>query len=283
VIAPLSDMRDLILVVQRLIPLRPQGDTQRYEVLLRSRSDPTRKALPDALLQAMTASDSAAAVDRRLLTELVTWLGQHRSVWESTLISFTMNVSPSTLSDSGFLSQATALFNECNVRPAVVGFEIEERACIEAPGQIRGFIETCERAGFFVVLEDFSMHSAAVPFLASPALRLIKIDSRLTGSAMKSKLPQALVIAISQAAKVLGVHCLAKRIDSRITAEWLAAHGVDYAQGHALERLGSIDSLLVATAAHAWPNRLPGNTHHSDSLAPDLVSRRCGWSQVRKP
>jgi EAL domain-containing protein (putative c-di-GMP-specific phosphodiesterase class I) len=246
-IASASELRDLTLVVQRLIPLRPRAETRRYEVLLRSRQQPTRKTLPNVLLQAMTASDSACAIDRYVLTKLVSWLGQHRSAWQSDAISFSIGVAHSTLADESFLPWAATLFEQWVVPPAVVGFEIAQRACIEAPGQIRAFIDTCESTGFFFILEDFSMHSAAVPFLASPALRLIKMDSRLTSSAMTSKLPEALVIAMSQAAKVLDVRYAAKHIDSRITAKWLAARGIDCAQGHALEQLGSIDSLLVAT------------------------------------
>ncbi len=246
VIAPTPDRRDLILLVQRLLPLRPGGCARRYEVLLRSRNGPTSEGQPDALWQAMTASDSTSAIDRYGLTDLVTWLGKHPSVWESEPTSFTINVAPSTFADHGFLPFAAALFKEWKVPPGIVGFEIPERACIKASSEIRAFIETCEKLGFFIALDDFSMHSAAVPFLASPALRLVKIDSRLTTSAMKVKLSQALVIAMSQAAKVLGVHCVAKRIDSRMTARWLAANGIDYAQGSALERLRSLDSLLIA-------------------------------------
>ena len=245
VIAPTPDRRDLILLGRRLLALRPRGCTRRYEVLLGCRTAPTREASPGALLPAITVPGSTSAIEPYVLTDLVTWLGKHRSVWESEPTSFTINVAPSTFADHGFLPLAAALFEEWKVPRGVVGFEIPERACIKAAGEIRAFVETCEKLGFFIALDDFSMHSAAVPFLASPALQLVKIDSRLTTSAMKVKLSQALVIAMSQAAKVLGVHCVAKRIDSRMTARWLAAIGIDYAQGSTLKRLRSLDSLLI--------------------------------------
>ena len=57
---------------------------------------------------------------------------------------------------------------------------------------------------------------------------------------MRARLSQALVLAIVQAAKVLGVHCVAKGVDSHPTAQWLAANGIDYMQGKVLDELGAL-------------------------------------------
>jgi EAL domain-containing protein (putative c-di-GMP-specific phosphodiesterase class I) len=244
VIAPKPEMPDLSLVVQQLLKLRSGGRTRRYEVLLRSRKDPARDAVPASVLQAISASDSNSGIDRYVLTELVTWLGKHPQVWDSDPTSFTLNLAIATLRDESFIGFASTLFQECKVPPAVVGFEIPERACIEAANEVRRFAENCEKLGCFIALDDFSMHSSAVPLLASPCLRLAKIDARLTAAAMNDKLSQALVIAISQAAKVLGVHAVAKRIESSVARQWLSAIGIDFAQGFALERPQLIDALL---------------------------------------
>jgi EAL domain-containing protein (putative c-di-GMP-specific phosphodiesterase class I) len=247
-IAPKPEMHDLTLVVQQLLKLRSGGRTRRYEVLLRSRSNPSREAAPATLMQAVTARDATSGIDRYVLSELVSWLGQHREVWEVEPSSFTVNLSPTTLSDRSFLQFAASVFDEWQVTPGVVGFEIPERACVDAPTEIRHFIEQCEKLGFFLALDDFSMHSTAVPFLASPAVRLVKIDARLTLAAMKDKLSQAMVIAISQAAKVLGVHCVAKRIESTMARQWLSGIGIDFAQGFALERPQTLEALLASSA-----------------------------------
>jgi len=46
--------------------------------------------------------------------------------------------------------------------------------------------------------------SQVLPLLRSKAVRLVKIDPKLTSSALKDKLSQALVVATVQAAKVMG-------------------------------------------------------------------------------
>ena len=59
------------------------------------------------------------------------------------------------------------------------------------------------------------------------------------------KLPQAVVIAISQAAKVLGVHCVAKRVDTQVGRQWLSAIGIDFAQGFLLEKPQPLEDLAL--------------------------------------
>ena len=53
---------------------------------------------------------------------------------------------------------------------------------------------------------------------------------------MKERVPQALVVAIAQASKVLGLSCVAKRVDTPAVREWLSAVGIDYAQGFLLDQ-----------------------------------------------
>jgi EAL domain-containing protein (putative c-di-GMP-specific phosphodiesterase class I) len=71
---------------------------------------------------------------------------------------------------------------------------------------------------------------------------------------MKDKLPQALVVAILQSCKVLGVHCVAKRIESDASLKWLTAVGCDFAQGFALEKPTSLESLVCGKKVPALRN-----------------------------
>jgi EAL domain-containing protein (putative c-di-GMP-specific phosphodiesterase class I) len=52
-----------------------------------------------------------------------------------------------------------------------------------------------------------------------------------------------------QAAKVLGIHCAAKRVDSQAAAQWLGAIGCDFGQGAAFATAKSLDSLATSPDA----------------------------------
>ena len=97
--------------------------------------------------------------------------------------------------------------------------------------------------------DDFSLDSSIVSLLRSKALRLVKIDPKLTSVALKDKLAQAMVVAIAQAVKVLGIHCAAKRVESQAALQWLTAIGCDFAQGPVLAQVQPLETLGTQPAA----------------------------------
>ena len=115
--------------------------------------------------------------------------------------------------------------------------------CTQRRAQVERFITQCDKIGSWVVIDDFSFDSQVLPLLKSKALRLVKIDSKLSSNALKDKLCQALVVATVQASKVLGIHCAAKKVDSQAALQWLTAIGCDFAQGQALAQAQPLDAL----------------------------------------
>jgi EAL domain-containing protein (putative c-di-GMP-specific phosphodiesterase class I) len=174
-------------------------------------------------------------------------------VWNSDPASFSINLSLGSLLDPEFSRYVAQCLQSSGVAPDTIGFEIQEGAALRHREDVARFIQECEKAGCYIVLDDFTMHSDAVPFLGSRAVRVVKVDPKLSTAAMHDRLAQAMVIAISQACKVLGLHCVAKRIDSTASRQWLAAVGIDFAQGYALEDPRPIQTLATRPDATQKP------------------------------
>jgi EAL domain-containing protein (putative c-di-GMP-specific phosphodiesterase class I) len=149
----------------------------------------------------------------------------------------------SSIDDPKFLAFVNSQLRSHCIPPPTLGFELSEHSCVQQQKDVDLFIAACEKLGCFVVIDDFTMHSSAVPWLASQAVRFVKIDPRITTGAMNERLSQAMVVAMSQASKVLGISCVAKRIDTPAARQWLSAVGVDYAQGFLLEQPRTLESL----------------------------------------
>jgi EAL domain-containing protein (putative c-di-GMP-specific phosphodiesterase class I) len=245
---------DLVLDVQQLTQLRSGGRTRRYEVLARSRRDAARKQVPPAFVAPATRGPEGAALDGLVLKQLLTWLGENPVVWDAEPASFSLNVSIGALEDPQFLQRLPAHLARTGVAAQCIGFEISEQACAQCPAQVERFIATCEKLGCFLVLDNFSLSPDALRFLRSPALRLVKIDARLTSSALQDKLSQALVVAIAQACKVLGIHCVAKRVESQAALQWLTAVGCDFGQGFVLDRPLPLESLAAPAGCTKPPS-----------------------------
>jgi EAL domain-containing protein (putative c-di-GMP-specific phosphodiesterase class I) len=242
---PAEVASDLALHVQELIKLRSNGRTRRYEVLARSRRDEGREEVPSAFLAAAAKGPDGAALDQLVVEHLVAWLREHPQIWEGEPASFSINLSVGALEDEKFIERIGALLKSAGVPAGSIGFEISEPACVQSKTAVQRFMSACEKLGCFVVLDNFTFDSAALSLLSSKAIRMVKIDSKLTNGAMKEKLAQAVVVAISQACKVLGIHCIAKRVENQSALDWLEAVGCDLAQGFALERPLSLETLAA--------------------------------------
>lgn len=241
--SPAEVAADLTLSVQELIKLRSNGRTRRYEVLARSRRDISRNEVPAAFIAESANGHAGSALDDLVVQHLFAWLGSHPQVWDGEPASFSINLSIGALEDEQFLERVAGALKGAQIPPEAIGFEITEFACVQCKPQVQRFVAACEKIGCFLVLDNFTFDSAAVGLLASKAMRIVKIDSKLTAAAMKEKLPQALVIAIAQACKVLGILCIAKRVETQAALDWLEAVGCDFAQGFALERPLSLETL----------------------------------------
>ena len=207
--------------------LRAGGQTRRFQVIARAAGNARDPAAHDALV----------------LQRLMGWLAAHRSAWNSQPTGFTLNLSIATLEDERFGQKLATALHSHGIAGDTFGFEIAEALCTQRRAQVERFITQCEKAGAWIVIDDFSFDSQVLALLRSKAVRVVKIDTKLTSSALKDKLCQAMVVATVQAAKVLGIHCAAKRVDSQAALQWLTAIGCDFAQGAALAPAQSLDSL----------------------------------------
>ena len=221
---------NLLLEVLPYAKLRAGGQSRRFQVLARMSPGQRDPAAQDALV----------------LQRLMGWLAGHRGTWNSQPTTFTLNLSIATLEDERSVQKISAALNTHGIAAESLGFEITEALCTQRRAQVERFIAQCEKVGAWLVVDDFSFDSAVLPLLRSRAVRLVKIDSKLTSSALKDKLCQAMVVATVQAAKVLGIHCSAKKVDSQAALQWLTAIGCDFAQGAALAPAQSLDSLATA-------------------------------------
>jgi EAL domain-containing protein (putative c-di-GMP-specific phosphodiesterase class I) len=237
------------LHIQQLVKLKGSGGTRRYEILVRdAHADNEFGVAPDRVLQDVHDPSANSDLDRIVLEQLVAWLGDNRGVWESDPASFSVNVGMGTIADPKFASFVAQTLKTHKVSAKAIGFEITEKSCVEQVRDVDMFVQACEKIGCHVVLDDFTMHHNSLRWLGSSALKFLKLDPKVTAVAMKDRVPQALVVAIAQASKVLGLSCVAKRVDTPAVRDWLSAVGLDYAQGFLLDQPRALISLTAEKA-----------------------------------
>jgi EAL domain-containing protein (putative c-di-GMP-specific phosphodiesterase class I) len=225
------------LHVQQLVKLKGSGGTRRYEVLVRdAQADNEFGVAPERVVQDVHDPSANSDLDRIVVEQLVSWMAANRGVWEGEPASFSVNVGMGTIADSKFAGFVAGVLKKHKVPSKALGFEVMEKSCAEQARDVDLFVQACEKLGCHVVLDDYTFHHNSLRWLGSSAVKFLKLDAKITAVAMKDRVPQALVVAIAQASKVLGLSCVAKRVDTPAVREWLSAVGLDYAQGFLLDQ-----------------------------------------------
>jgi EAL domain-containing protein (putative c-di-GMP-specific phosphodiesterase class I) len=236
---PASPALDLVPFAK----LRAGGQSRRFQVQPR----------------ASASQRDPAALDEHTVQELLSWLGANRALWNGVPTSFTVNLSIATLEDERFLTKVGAALNTHGIAAETLGFEIAESLCGQQRATVERFFAQCEKLGVWIAIDDFSFDSQMLPLLRSKALRMLKLDARLTAAALRDKLSQAMVVASVQAAKVLGIHCSAKKADSHASLQYLAAIGLDYAQGTAPARTVPLEAIATIVDSRSSGKPTPEN------------------------
>ena len=187
--------------------LQQGGGTRRYEISVTPAN----------------SSHDASVVER-----VVEWLTQHRQRYVAKPSTFAVAISVSAACDAAFptrLEQSLARY-ECN--EGMLMLVVPAPAWQKQPQRVSALLEVCERLRIHVILDDFLLNEVGLEHLRSKAVRMIKISPELTAAAMDNRYARALLSACVQIARVLGIHCVAKRVTTPAASQWLASAGVDY-------------------------------------------------------
>jgi EAL domain-containing protein (putative c-di-GMP-specific phosphodiesterase class I) len=238
----------IALHVQRLVPLSKGGQMRRFEVLLRSGSEESPNAAPHAMLKAAVENGLGSMIDRRVITELISWLVRHPDIWRANEVMFSVNLTTTALHDEHFIKFVELCLAKSSLPKGTIAFEIDAPTALTLADKIGEVAVALHRLGCPMVLDDFALRTECFELLRLPGVRYIKLAPDLTSRMRSDKVSQAAITAVVQMARVLGMHTCAKRTDTAAEQEWLTALGVDFVQSNAISPAVSIDSLHKGAA-----------------------------------
>jgi EAL domain-containing protein (putative c-di-GMP-specific phosphodiesterase class I) len=236
----------LVLYTQQLAPMTPGSRIRRYEILLRTGSEHGRLAAPVAMLDAAVKRGLGSVIDRRVVTELITWLARHPDAWRTDPVLMSVNLSPSALVDDHFLKFLELCLAKSELPRGMIAFELDAVLCAQHLMRAEQLSQMFAAFGCSLIIDDFGLSESLLALLSFKGLRMLKLRSDLTANIAADKRRQAIVAGIAQTARVLGMHTCAKRIETRSDQRWLAALKVDFAQGFAFDEPKPLEALAGA-------------------------------------
>jgi EAL domain-containing protein (putative c-di-GMP-specific phosphodiesterase class I) len=233
----------IALHVQRLVPLTKGSQLKRYEVLLRSKSDSAPNSAPQAMLKAAVDNGLGSMIDRRVITELISYLVHHPDVWKSTAVMFSVNLTATALHDEHFIKFVELCLAKSSLPKGMIAFEVDTATAVKLADKMPDVAAALHRLGCPLVLDDFALKTECFALLRLPGVHYVKLAPEITAKMRTDKLSQAAITAVVQMARVLGMHTVAKRTENAAEQEWLTALGVDFVQSNSMSPPISIESL----------------------------------------
>jgi hypothetical protein len=225
------------LIARRYTRLRAGGVTYRYEVLWGAGARP---------------AGGPMSVDLALSALIIEHLQSFAERYQREPASFLVPLSVEAVRGKSFFEELRPLLQRSDLEPGILGFSLPPSAWSEAPQPTNIFLEQCRSNGCFAAFEDFQLSRPGFALLNAPAVRCLKLDSTLIASVMTDKFAQATVAAIVQAARVLGVYCVAKDVPSLAVSQWLVSAGIEFTDN--ASRAGTVG----ATTDLLTPLETPG-------------------------
>jgi len=224
------------LRVQPIVAVAGRPDTgPAFEVLLRLKDADGVESLPMDFMQAAERYQLMPNLDRWVVQATFAAVGsgalkipQGRSV--------AINISGQTLGDPQFLEFVVECLDRGAVRPEQVCFELAEAAVASHHAHAARFIAVMHGLGCKFALDDFGSGLGSFANLKQLPMDYLKIDGSFIRSLGKDEVSTAMVTAMIDLARSLGVKVIAEQVETEQAFELVRAMKVDFVQGYAIGR-----------------------------------------------
>jgi diguanylate cyclase (GGDEF)-like protein/PAS domain S-box-containing protein len=238
------------LFAQPIVPLHDQPDGH-DEVLVRLDSG-TGLIMPGDFLPAAERYDMMGSIDRWVVRNVCRHIEAERT--QAALLEhagclapapprlYSINLSGMSLNDDTMVEHITRQFDEYEVDPTMVCFEITETVVIANLAKAQQFIARLRALGCRFSLDDFGSGLSSFAYLRALHVDFLKIDGVFVRGIASNNINHALVHAINQVGHVMGICTVAEYVEDTATLETVRAIGIDYAQGYAVGKLRALSA-----------------------------------------
>ncbi|HKV45580.1 MAG TPA: EAL domain-containing protein [bacterium] len=216
------------LQAQPILDLRA-GRISHYELLVRMVGEKGEIIPPGAFLDIAERFGLIQAIDRWVVRRAIRLLAAHHRTGRD--LSLVVNVSSKGLADADLLPMIKQELGGAAVDPRRLVLEITETAAITNIYQAEKFVNTLQKLGCRVGLDDFGVGFTSFYHLKHLPVDYFKIDGSFIRELPRDQVDQQLVRAMVAVARGLEKETVAEFVTDAETVRLLREYGVDYAQG----------------------------------------------------
>jgi EAL domain-containing protein (putative c-di-GMP-specific phosphodiesterase class I) len=168
-----------------------------------------------------------------------------------------VNLSTRSLHDADLVEEVARLLRRHDVPPGRLTLEVTESSVMADPARAIGLLHRLRALGVRLSVDDFGTGYSSLSYLKSLPVQEVKIDrSFVTGLSSQSD-DVAIVRAIVDLGRHLGLDVVAEGAEDQPTWDLLAGMGCDLVQGWHLARPMPVGELVPWMRAHVGSNVRP--------------------------
>jgi diguanylate cyclase len=158
------------------------------------------------------------------------WIEQRRLQYLS------VNVSPGQFKLGSLLDDVERILERTGFPLDALQLEITEEALIYDLQAVSSQLEELKRRGVRFALDDFGSGYSSIGYLRRLPIHTLKLDRSLISDVATDVRARAIVSAIGEIAKAIGVELVAEGVETEAQALWLGRAGCDLHQGYLFGR-----------------------------------------------
>jgi EAL domain-containing protein (putative c-di-GMP-specific phosphodiesterase class I) len=187
------------------------------------------------IIGAAEDSGRTGVIDRWVISTTLAWIDTHYTRLMRTQFAC-INLSGASLNDERFVQDVFRMLEQ-NARAASrLCVELTESVALHDMGNTRRFIDKVRSFNVKVALDDFGAGYTSFSYLKDLPADVLKIDGSFVVNMNSHAANVAIVEAIVNLARSLGMQTIAEWAEDNATVETLAEIGVDHVQSYGVSR-----------------------------------------------
>ncbi len=159
-------------------------------------------------------------------------------------IALSVNVSPVQLRDPLLAQRLIRIVRECGFDPSWLELEVTENALFNADGVVACSLRDLRAAGIRIALDDFGTGYSSLAHLRRLEVDKVKIDRSFVRHLGQSADSAAIVHAVANIGKTLGLMVTAEGVETEVQRKFLAQTGCTELQGYYFSRPLTKEALI---------------------------------------
>jgi diguanylate cyclase (GGDEF)-like protein/PAS domain S-box-containing protein len=241
------------LYVQAIMSLKADN-SKHYEVLVRMLDTDDSIIPPGSFLPAAERYNLIQKIDAWVISHTFEFLAQQLA-FTNELEFISINLSGQSLSDKSFLDYVIKMFEETNISPSKICFEVTETAAVSNMTSAIKFITRLKNIGCKFALDDFGSGISSFGYLKSLPVYFLKIDGMFVKDMVTDPIDFAMVKSINEVGQVMGMKTIAEFVENDDIITSLKALGVNFGQGYGIGKPEPLKNLIEAFPKSSLPKR----------------------------